>query len=93
MVAFTGAEPVRAGRRGEIDYRLAARLDDELEVTARPEKLGAATVAFGQEIRRGDDGELLAGARVEVACLTADTFRATRMPGWLRQKIAGDMDE
>jgi acyl-CoA thioester hydrolase len=81
---------VFAVRRMEVDFAHAARLDDELRVSAKPVKLGAARVVFEQEMHRVADGQLLAGARVEVACLSAGGFRAVRMPAWLRQKIAGE---
>jgi acyl-CoA thioester hydrolase len=84
---------VFAVRRMTIDFRLPARLDDRLEVTAQPVKLGAASVVFLQEMRRARDGEMLASARVEAACLAAETFRAVRLPAWMRQEIAASMDE
>ena len=84
---------VFAVRRMEIDFRLAARLDDELLVSAQPVALGAARVTFMQKMQRAADGELLAEARVEAACLAADSFRAARLPPWIRQQIAGSMEQ
>jgi acyl-CoA thioester hydrolase len=83
---------VFAVRRVEIDYLLAARLDDELACSARPVELGAARVVFEQEMHRSGDGALLASARVEAVCLAADTFRAVRLPAGLRQNIAASMN-
>ena len=84
---------VFAVRRMEIDFRLAARLDDELLVSAQPVALGAARVVFDQQMHRAADGELLAGAQVQAACLAADTFRAVRLPPWIRQQIADNMEQ
>jgi acyl-CoA thioester hydrolase len=67
----------------EIEYRAPARLDDELEVTCEPQREGAASLHFSQSIyRRAERGarELLAEARVRVACLDARSMRPRRLP-------------
>ena len=84
-------DTVFAVRRMEIDFRLAARLDDELLVSAQPIGLGAARVTFEQKIHRAADHELLAQAQVEAACLAAESCRAVRLPAWIRQPIAASM--
>jgi len=84
---------VFAVRRMNIEFARAARLDDELAVSARPVHVGASLVRFEQEMRRLGDGQLLASATVEAACLSAADFRALRMPGWMRERIAGDFSE
>jgi acyl-CoA thioester hydrolase len=76
-------------RHMDIDFVLAARLDDELRVSARPVTLGAARVGFEQEIRRVRDDVLLASARVQAACLSAADYRPARLPDWIRQKMTG----
>jgi len=80
---------VFAVRRMEIDFLRPARLDDELQVSARPVKLGASRVVFEQGMRRDSDGAVLAAARVDAACLSAGDFRAVRLPAWIRQQMAG----
>ena len=65
----------------QIEYRRPARLDDLLDIGCEPAQSGAATLEFGQDIRRGGgDGELLVEARVRVACLDAATLRPRRLP-------------
>ena len=81
---------VFAVRRMEIDFQVPARLDDELLVSARPARVGAARVVFEQRMDRAADGAVLAAARVEVACLDSRTFKARRMPAWMRDRIAGE---
>jgi acyl-CoA thioester hydrolase len=67
----------------EIEYRAAARLDDELEVTCEPQPQGPASLRFSQSIyRRAERGgrELLVEAQVRVACLDARSRRPRRLP-------------
>ena len=51
---------VFAVRRMELDFRVAARLDDELLVSAHPARVGAARVVFEQRMDRAADGAVLA---------------------------------
>lgn len=69
-----------------IHYRKPARLDDMLQIVTRAE-LARASVLFSQEAH-GADGELLAGGRVRVACVHAQTFRPRRLPAWLARGAA-----
>jgi acyl-CoA thioester hydrolase len=72
----------------EIEYRAPARLDDELEVSCEPRPQGQASLRFAQSIYRrtpGAERELLAEARVRVACLDARTLRPRRLPAFLLQ--------
>jgi len=74
----------------EIEYRAAARLDDELEVSCEPEPQGPASLRFAQRIHRRAAGgrELLAEASVRVACLDARTMRPRRLPAFLQERAA-----
>jgi len=64
-----------------VEYRRPARLDDLLCISCLPEREGAATLNFHQDIRRGtDDGELLVEGTARVACLDAATLRPRRLP-------------
>ena len=67
--------------RCEIDYLLPARLNDTLDVTVEPVKLGAATIKARQVVRRGD--VVLTSALVMLACLDAKRWRPVRMPSAL----------
>ncbi len=68
-----------------IDYRRPARLDDLLAIGTRIAELARSYIVFEQEARRGD--ELLATARVKVACLNAATMAPARLPAPLLNKI------
>jgi acyl-CoA thioester hydrolase len=67
--------------RCEIDYLLPARLNDTLDVSVEPLKLGAATIKARQDVRRGD--AVLTSALVTLACLDAERWRPARMPSAL----------
>jgi len=78
---------VFAVRRMEIDFRRAARLDDQLEVTVTPGRIGKASMELGQRMCRADSGELIATASVYAACLTASTFKPRRIPAIIHNKL------
>jgi acyl-CoA thioester hydrolase len=64
-----------------VEYLRPARLDDLLCISCLPERAGAATLNFRQDIRRGPDaGELLVEGSARVACLDAATLRPRRLP-------------
>lgn len=69
----------------EIDYRRPARHDDLLEVSVAIAERGRAGLVFAQQVRRGD--ELLASARVRVACVDAATFKPTAVPADLADQL------
>ncbi|MDE2252336.1 MAG: tol-pal system-associated acyl-CoA thioesterase [Gammaproteobacteria bacterium] len=71
-----------------VRYRRPARLDDLLITSCVAARAGAASVVFGQQIRRGrEDGELLAEATVRVVCVDANGFQPRRLP----PQIIGDL--
>ena len=73
----------------QVNYHQSARLDDLLQVTARPLSLGAAQVQFEQKVWRG--GELLCSAHVKVVSVSRHTGRAMRIPAALRRALSGFM--
>ncbi|GLT01071.1 tol-pal system-associated acyl-CoA thioesterase [Sphingobium jiangsuense] len=66
--ALDGGEGVYAVTRLAIDYRLPAKLDDDLIVTSRVAQISGATVTMTQDMARGAD--LLTRAEVRVAFLS-----------------------
>ncbi len=76
--------------RIEARFKVPARLDDMLEVTAEVAELSAVRFVFRQTIRRvPGSGELVCGARAEVACVDADTGRPRRLPAQLYVDLNG----
>lgn len=68
------------------NYRLPARLDDLLNITADIVDIGRSSLTFAQQILR-DDGELLFHGEVRVACLTASGFKPRAIPEHIRTRI------
>lgn len=65
-------------RSASVDYLAAARLDDELTLTLRVEKLGRASIQFVQQALRGE--VLLSSASVKVGCVDKTTMRPRSLP-------------
>lgn len=72
-----------------VDYHAPAKLDDELKLTVVVERLGRASVRFFQEAWhvQGAHRQLLAGGRIKVGCVDADTFRPCPIPDAVLERI------
>lgn len=68
-------------QRLSIHYGVAARLDDELRITAEPVAFGRVWMDFHQRVVRMSDAALLASGDVRVACVALDSGRPRRLPG------------
>ena len=74
-------------RNMNINFVMAARLDDELEVTVHSVQTPGARMVFKQDMTRCSDQQLVSTADVTAICLKADSFKATRMPEWIKAEI------
>lgn len=70
-----------------VKFRQAARLDDELLVTADMTWSKGVRQGFHQEITHKENGEVVATAEVTAVMLHADTFKPARMPAWIKEKL------
>lgn len=70
-----------------VRYLKPARLDDLLQVLARAERTGGASLLFSQEARN-QAGDLLAEGQVRVACVDAHSMKPRRLPAELAARIA-----
>jgi acyl-CoA thioester hydrolase len=68
-----------------IEFVKPARLDETLAVGVQLESLGKARCVFAQEIRRED--EVLARAKVSVACVSGEGMKPCEIPEALRRKM------
>ena len=68
-----------------IDYRMPARLDDEIVARATVIRAGGASIVFEQEVLRGN--EVLARGEVTAALTEGETGRPKRMPTRLRTAL------
>lgn len=77
-------------KNAAIDYHAPAKLDDQLEISVRVEKLGKATVRFAQQAWRQTDHayELLCSGTIRVGCVHAVSFRPVAMPLSMLEKIS-----
>ncbi len=71
----------------EIEYRLPARLGDRLDTALELIELGRARMVALQQVWRG--ASLLTEARVTLACVDRATFRLTRIPVDLIDRLGG----
>lgn len=70
-----------------VKFRKAARLDDELQVSADFRWTKGVRQGFHQEITRAADDALIATAEVTAVMLQADTLKPARLPEWIKNKL------
>ncbi len=68
-----------------LRFQRPARLDDRLDATVVPLRLGAASLELAQQAWRGD--ELLVDAKVRIACVDAGTFKPRRIPNDILERL------
>jgi acyl-CoA thioester hydrolase len=83
-----GALPVV--RRHEIRYRRPARPGDRLAVTTELRRLDSRRAVRHTDIRRADDGTLLAEADTEWVWVDAERGRPVRVPQDVLEAFEGD---
>jgi acyl-CoA thioester hydrolase len=70
-----------------IKFRQAAKLDDELLVTAELVWTKGVRQGFSQHMTRKADGVPIADAEVTAVMLHADSLKPARMPAWMRVEL------
>jgi acyl-CoA thioester hydrolase len=70
-----------------IRFVRAARMDDELLVSAAVSSIGRARFRFEQDMKREGDGALIATADVGATILHAHNYKPARMPAWIREGL------
>lgn len=68
-----------------VQYLGAARLDDALDVTARPLKVARSNIVFEQSVLRG--GELLCRGEIRIACVDRASSRPCAMPDAMYDQV------
>lgn len=71
-----------------IDYRLPARLDDELIVDVRLLQVRRASLRLSQSARPAEGGPVRVQAEMRVAAIDARERGATGLPRWLTDRLA-----
>jgi 4-hydroxybenzoyl-CoA thioesterase/acyl-CoA thioester hydrolase len=72
-----------------VDYLGSAILDDELQATARPVRVGKASIDFEQLVRRGED--ILCKGRVRIACVSKQDRSPTAMPREMYEQVQNSL--
>jgi len=70
-----------------VKFRKAARLDDELLVTAELLWVKGVKQGFRQSMTRISDGVVVATAELSAVMLHADSLKPARMPEWIRAEL------
>ncbi len=70
-----------------VQYRQAARLDDELLVSAELTWKKGVRQGFRQQMTRKSDGVLVATAELSAALLHADSLKPARIPAWMETEF------
>lgn len=74
----------------QLKFLQAARMDDELLVSAELSWKKGVRQGFRQIMKRKNDGVLVATAELTAALLHADTLKPARMPAWLETELYDD---
>ncbi len=75
-----------------VDYKLPARFNEELLVSADVVQLKRASLEFEQEITLKKNSELvLCAATVRIACVDEKELRPRSIPGVMYQRIKNDL--
>ncbi len=69
-----------------VKYLHAAKLDEQLTVSARVSKMARVSLEFEQDIWR--DETRLFSATVQIACVDRDTLKPRRLPNRLQSALA-----
>jgi len=85
--AFLGPDSLFVVTQAAVQYRVPARLDEALQVTAGLASVGAATLTFVQRVYRGRD--CLVDAEISIALVDAASGKPKRLPASLRRDLQG----
>ncbi len=73
-------------RRVDIDFKQPARFNEQITVSANIMTVNRASMELSQHVFREDN--VLCTAKVELACVDADTLRPTRIPVTIKEALA-----
>ena len=73
-----------------VKFKQAARLDDELLVTAQLQWVKGVRQGFRQEMTRQSDNAVVATAELSAVMLHADSLKPARVPGWIKEKLLNE---
>lgn len=71
----------------QLDFRLPARFNDTLDVSAQASDVRGASLTFTQAIRRRDEPPVLCEGRVRIVCVDAESLKPVPIPEVLRSEL------
>jgi acyl-CoA thioester hydrolase len=71
----------------QVDFRLPARFNDALEVTASVSDARRASLTFAQDVRRRGEDPVLCHGLVRIACVDAISFKPVSIPEIIRSEL------
>lgn len=74
-----------AVRSAMLDFVAPGRLDDTLTATLAIDRIGNASLAFAQEVRRGD--ATLCRAGIKIACIDSASFKPKAIPAAINARL------
>lgn len=74
-----------AVRKATVDFKQAARFNEQLKVATEIEQLKKVSVIFSQKIYRDD--KLICQAQFIIACLSASQFKPIAIPDNIMRKL------
>jgi acyl-CoA thioester hydrolase len=77
--------------RAELDFKAPARHDELLTVTTVPVRISGSSFSLRQEIIRNNDGRLLVGGVITLACI-GPNFKARRIPAEIRELLESQLE-
>ncbi len=75
-----------------VKFKKAARLDDELLVSAELLWVKGVRQGFRQNMTRISDGAIVAEAELSAVMLHADSLKPARMPAWIKAELQQDAE-
>lgn len=73
--------------RLQVEYKQAARFNDELNISCQLARQSAAAMDFTQQAHRTSDCRLLSEAAVQIVCVDAERFKPKPMPQPISQAL------
>ena len=73
-----------------VKFKQAAKLDDELLVSAQLQWVKGVRQGFRQEMTRQSDNAVVATAELSAVMLHADSLKPARVPGWIKERLLNE---
>ena len=71
--------------RANLAFLRPARLNDQIEITAAPTRIGRVRVVFQQQVNRG--AERLVDGEIQLACVDPRSFKPIALPNAMRAQL------